>query len=297
METPHPSQQAETSNLIACPTCDLPTSSKYCPECGEQLDRPLNRTLRDFFFQSLGSLFQIADTKLMRSLANLIKRPGALTAAYMEGSRVPYMHPFRVFLVANILFFLVASTTGQSPVTTKLWSHMHSENFYHQAVAKRMVDAYIAEAGIEFEVYAAAFDERVDTFAKSLVIVMLPVFAGLLGLLMAGRGESGVKHLAFSCHTYAHLLLCNFILVLGILGFLFLATPLQGLSSGIKEFMLSASSMAILLAFLYFGIRRAYKTGQWLSIALCIVSAMGVYFILLVYRALLFFVTFYSLSF
>ncbi len=207
------------------------------------------------------------------------------------------MHPFFVFLVANVLFFLMGSLLGQSPLTTKLRMHMSSKNFYHQPIAKQMIETHIEEVGIEFEVYEAAFDRRVDTFAKSLVLVMLPVFAFLLGLLLMGRKEPAVKHLAFSCHAYAHLLLFNFAIVLGILGLVFIFPVLDVVSPDAKEALVSLTSLIIIFSFFYVGMRRAYGTERMMSIALGLVMTIGVYFILFLYRALLFFAAFYSLKF
>lgn len=210
---------------------------------------------------------------------------------------MPYMHPFRVFLVANVMFFLVASLVGQSPLTTRLRMHMHSENFYHQPVAKQMVETHLDEVGTEFEVYEAAFDRRVETLAKSLVLVMLPVFAFLMGLLLMGRKEPAVKHLAFSCHAYAHLLLFNFAIVLGILGLVFVFPALDVISRDAKEILVSVISLMIMLGFFYAGVRRVYGTQRLMSVALGLVMTVGVYFVLFLYRALLFFVAFYSLKF
>lgn len=297
MQTDLSSQNAGEPHETICPTCALSSSGRYCPDCGEQLDRHLNRTLRDFFSQSLTSLLHIADSKLGRSLWTLFRRPGTLTLAYIQGSRVPYMHPFRVFLVANVLFFLMASLIGSSPLTTRLGMHMHSENFYHQPVARQLVEAHVEEAGIEFEVYEASFNRRVGVLAKSLVLLMLPLFALVVGVLMAGRGELAVKHLAFSCHFYAHLLLYNFVAVLGLLGLVLLFPAMQVLSNEAKEILVSTISMLILMICCYFAVRRAYKTKRAMSLALSLVMAIGVYFILFLYRAMLFFAAFYSLKF
>ncbi len=174
---------------------------------------------------------------------------------------------------------------------------MSSENFYHQPIAKQMIETHLEEVGIEFEVYEATFDRRVDTFAKSLVLVMLPVFALLPGLLLMGRKEPAVKHLAFSCHAYAHLLLFNFAIVLGILGLVFIFPVLDVVSPDAKEALVSLTSLIIIFSFFYVGMRRAYGTERMMSIALGLVMTIGVYFILFLYRALLFFAAFYSLKF
>ena len=74
-----------------CPTCHRQIHTPYCPACGE---RPLNeddlelRGLLKQFFHAFSSI----DSRLIRSLRNLVRRPGLLTVAYVQGQRRPYNH-------------------------------------------------------------------------------------------------------------------------------------------------------------------------------------------------------------
>ena len=251
-----------------------------------------------FVRETLDSLIHPANTKIVKSLWMLVRRPGYLTLAYMEGRRVPYLHPFRVFLVANVIFFLFATIFGSSPLTTKLATHIESENFFHQDIAERIVAEEVETKWPSYETYEATFDRRIDTFSKTLVFAMIPIMAGLLGLVFVFRKEFAVKHLAFACHAYAFLLLYNFLLFLSL--FSTTVVGLLGIHSAFSrttlEIIYSTAGLLIQSAFFFFGFRRAYRTNKGISLVLALAFGLLIYVILLIYRAILFFATFYSLA-
>ena len=255
----------------------------------------MNKSLFQFFAEALSSVFHIADTKIGKSLWTLVRRPGELTNAYMEGRRVPFLQPFRVFLVANVLFFLVVSLTGSSPVTTRLATHIRAQNFFHQPLAERLVEEELQKNDLSFEAYEAVFNRRIETLSKSLVIIMIPIFACALGLLFIRRRKYAVHHLVFSCHAYAFLLVYNFMIATGLLTFgisMFIG-PNQSLNS--FETLISSFSLSVQVVFIYFGLRRAYRASAWAAIVAAIILGLLIYMILLFYRAVLFFAAFYSL--
>ncbi|MFW5951264.1 MAG: DUF3667 domain-containing protein, partial [Gemmatimonadota bacterium] len=51
----------------------------------------------------------ILDRRLPRTLGSLFFRPGHLTTEYVNGRRVRYIHPFRLYLVSSLVFFLLLS--------------------------------------------------------------------------------------------------------------------------------------------------------------------------------------------
>ncbi len=101
------------------PLVDIPTDeSPYCLNCGAQLrgqycgycgQRSRSRliSLWELISDAFGDMFEL-DSRLWRTLGPLLRRPGLLTADYLQGKRVRYMPPFRMYLVLSLIFFLVA---------------------------------------------------------------------------------------------------------------------------------------------------------------------------------------------
>lgn len=90
-----------------CANCDTPLTGPYCAECGQRQDSPIQslpRVLREV----LDHVFN-ADSRIWRSLRDLLLRPGELTRRYLAGARVHYIPPFRLYILLSLAFFLSLS--------------------------------------------------------------------------------------------------------------------------------------------------------------------------------------------
>ena len=106
---PEPQRAAPVAVLAVerCPSCGEPVRGRFCPACGQShadLRVPFGKWLRDY----VDDTFHL-DSNLARSLALLVRRPGALTLEYLEGRRSAYVRPFRLYLTASFLYFLALS--------------------------------------------------------------------------------------------------------------------------------------------------------------------------------------------
>src|ERR1043165_8278518 len=194
-----------------CATCGINVTTLHCPGCGEKLVEA--KDLR--FMGLMGQIFQTltsVDRRLLRSLRVLITRPGVITAAYVDGPRKPYIGPFQLFLIVNLMFFAVQSFSGSPVFSTSLHSHMYDQDwseFARTAVAHKLQAEHAKLA-----TYTPVFDHAVDVNAKSLVILLVLPFTLLLIPLFAGSHRPFVTHLVFALHLLAFLLLCSCILLL-----------------------------------------------------------------------------------
>lgn len=95
-----------------CPNCGASTDGvDYCPSCGQKnAGLP---TVRELFGQFLDDVFSL-DSRIARSYALLVARPGELTAQYLRGRRARYVRPLRMYLVNSLLYFLIASWAGEA---------------------------------------------------------------------------------------------------------------------------------------------------------------------------------------
>lgn len=95
-----------------CTNCGRPLAigDKYCPSCS-QANSTKKLTLKDFFDEFFSTIISY-DSKLVKTIAALILRPGSITKDYIEGKRVSYTNPFRFLLSLAIVYFLMINFTG-----------------------------------------------------------------------------------------------------------------------------------------------------------------------------------------
>ena len=93
-----------------CKNCAVTRTGQYCWNCGQRA-RSRVITLWELSRDLIGDVFEL-DSRLWRSLLPLLFRPGQLTEDYLEGRRVRYVPPFRMYLVLGIVFFLLANLGG-----------------------------------------------------------------------------------------------------------------------------------------------------------------------------------------
>jgi hypothetical protein len=93
-----------------CLNCGDPRQGRYCPTCGQRKVEVLVsvRTI-------LGDVLEdqlVLNRALPRTLFGLFFKPGFLTEEYVRGRIVRYIAPFRLYLVASVLFFVLVSFIG-----------------------------------------------------------------------------------------------------------------------------------------------------------------------------------------
>ena len=98
---------------VECLNCRHPLdlSDKYCPECS-QANSTKKLTLNDFFEEFFSNIISY-DSKLLKTLAALLLRPGRITHDYIAGKRVSYTNPFRFLLSLAIIYFLLMSYNSE----------------------------------------------------------------------------------------------------------------------------------------------------------------------------------------
>ncbi len=96
-------QKADLSGQ-PCQNCGTMVEGRFCPNCG-QLAASFHRPIVDLIGETISDTFTF-DGRLARTLPVLLFRPGRLTRNYTAGKRARYVPPFRLFLIASLLFYL-----------------------------------------------------------------------------------------------------------------------------------------------------------------------------------------------
>ncbi|MFN3230373.1 MAG: DUF3667 domain-containing protein, partial [Asticcacaulis sp.] len=95
-----------------CPACQTVLQGPYCHACG--LDTTAHHRSLWVFLVDMAKSLTSYDSKLVRTLRGLLLTPGRFVRAYIEGQRSDRLPPLRLFFVALMVLFLVASVVARS---------------------------------------------------------------------------------------------------------------------------------------------------------------------------------------
>jgi hypothetical protein len=272
-----------------CPACNTSVSTPYCPACGERRPHPHELTLRGLLHQAVEAIISL-DARLWRSLRNLLRRPGALTVFFYHGSRKPYIGPFALFLLTNVLFVAMEGLPGSNIFSTPLDNHLHNQPW--SPLAQELVSHRLEEIDTTLDAYAPIFNQAVARNAQSLVILMVLPFALFPPVLFRKSRMPFAVHVAFSLHFHAFLLLLISIALLIPTIDLWLGGA--GLASRPLDNGIAIGSLLICAVYLYLSAGRVYGgTGptRLFNALLLVLAAAGVF---LGYRFMLLLVTLYT---
>lgn len=163
------------------------------------------------------------DGKFWATFRTLVRSPGALSAAYFEplereGHR-PLVHPVRLYLTVNIVFFFLAPWLNSNHIS--VW------RMDHRAVAElhpplgEMLQRTIDGSGIEESLYRQIFDQRMVANQGALVFLLIPVLAVAAFAVCRRRRRYLVEHLVLATHLISFFVIS--VLTLGIVGRLIFA--------------------------------------------------------------------------
>ena len=109
MSAPAPVLVHDTSDQPkACTNCGNPLVDVYCARCGEKQPDHHDLTLGHFLHEVVHELIHL-DSKLFRTLRDVVVRPGHLTAEYFAGRKKRYIAPIRLFLTLFAVTFIAYS--------------------------------------------------------------------------------------------------------------------------------------------------------------------------------------------
>ncbi len=264
-------------------------TTTFCSRCGEAPIAPRELTLLGLA-ERLFSAFTSIDTRTARTVGCLLRQPGELSLAWINGVRKTYVAPITLFLVVNVLFFAVQSLTGETVFSSPLDSHLHHQDW--SEFARSRVATKLAESGTTLADYTPVFDRAVVTHAKSLIILMTVPFALLLPLVFLRERLPFMAHVVFSLHHYAFLLLlfCVALFAAGLsrwMGFGGVQAP--AVDNVLSVFLLAACGL-----YLYLAIGRVYGTRGARRVVQSILLAIAVALIVIGYRFALFLITVFT---
>lgn len=91
-----------------CLNCGTEVLGRYCQQCGQE-----NVEVKESFLHLIMHFIEDLthfDGKLWKTVKQLLFKPGKLTQLYMDGKRVSYIHPIRMYLFISAIFFFFMFT-------------------------------------------------------------------------------------------------------------------------------------------------------------------------------------------
>jgi len=90
-----------------CLNCGTEVIDRFCSHCGQE-----NIETKEPFSHLVGHFFQDIthyDSKFLLTFKYLFTKPGLLTKQYVDGRRMDYVNPIRLYIFTSFVFFLVLS--------------------------------------------------------------------------------------------------------------------------------------------------------------------------------------------
>lgn len=131
-----------------CLNCFQPLdkSEKYCHNCG-QLNSTKKLTFNDFFNEFFAGILAY-DSRVYRTINSLLFNPGKISKDYVEGKRQRYANPYRFYLSASIVFFIIWGFTTDSEGIQEASA---AANEISNEEIQREIDVAIADAELPVE--------------------------------------------------------------------------------------------------------------------------------------------------
>lgn len=217
-----------------CDNCHTSLQGDFCHQCGQEKKsyiRNVSGVVTEFFGE-----FSNWDTRVWRTLVPLWFRPGYLSRRYVQGHRVPYVPPLRLYLFTSIIAFLLFAQLMPESVVTVNPANTNAPLAVDGVTAQQAENISGLLSGINEGVKKQGptdndlmflSDDNKDIFyskldaiianpklainkffslAPQMMFMLLPLFALLLKLLYIRSERYYTEHLIVALHSHSFIL-------------------------------------------------------------------------------------------
>jgi hypothetical protein len=212
-----------------CLNCGAALDGRFCARCGQRAIPP-DPTVRELAGDAWNELVGW-DGRLLRTIRLLVRHPGELTRAVIDGRRAQYVSPVRLYLACSVLYFLAAAA-APIPAAVSFEAGVGvgapertSENAAIEKAMARGFDSLTPEerAAVEAEIakQPAVFRPTLRSVARDYpgvrrrigetlpraLFVLVPVLAIVFGLFYRRRHYPEHLYAALHLQTFVFLVL------------------------------------------------------------------------------------------
>lgn len=288
------------SHCVSC-GAPQPLDRAFCGECGERRVNQDDRKLSAFLARAAFAVSDL-DSRLLRTLRTLIFSPGTLTLEHRKGRRKPYLQPVQLFLLINVVYFVLQPFTVFGGYNTKMSSHIERQYYSIWFPIETWMTEKAAQLSLDLDAFEVVFNSQSELLASTLILLIVPLFALAVGALMVRRNALLIDHVVFSLHFIAYYLLILhcviaflwYPVVQGLTALLGLfaadadAKWIQNTIGVVTEFGLVA---VVVMPYLYIAFKRVYRVSKMRALASAIVGCVALMAASITYRFLLLIVT------
>ena len=269
-----------------CLNCGEMINGSFCSNCGQRavdnLDRSMKRLVGEFF----GNIFFL-DNRFFLSFRYLIRKPGLMTKEFLDGKRKKFISPVTLFLFVNLIYFIVNPLSDYS---LSLGDQISNQPL-HSKMAYKMVTEKIKNENLSMDSYEVTYQNASDNISKSIMIVNVPLIALFIFLYGMKKRKYYFDSLIFSFHFFS-LFLLSWITGNWVDTFFEYFDWYSNSYLEAVSFILFTSGIPLIYAVISF---REYLQIKWhWSILAGFGAVLGVVLAQLVYRAIIFFITFWA---
>ena len=221
--------------------------------------------------QAFGAITNF-DSKFFKTFKLLFINPGNLSKRITSGIRVPYLKPFQIFVICNLIFFIFLSDSDFFRTPSK-WFFNENFHYFGRNVMEK-VSNIMNKKGLTLTEVKTEYDFISSNLSKSLLILLIPFIASI-GFIINRKLQFG-KHLIFATLYFSQLLLCTTILYL-------ITTNLPLLN---KWFFI-VPLILVILGYYIFSIKEFYEKNLLFSILLGFCGIFLIAILINFYRTLI----------
>ena len=233
---------------MSCTNCGNTMVDVYCAACGEKQPDRQDLGVGHFVRELADELFHL-DSKLFRTLRDLMLRPGELTAAYFEGRKRRYVAPLRLLLALFALTFLAYSTHKQ----VAIYSIEGMMAIDPAGNLKKLFEREAAKRNMPASEFVTRVEQRWQRTMSLLNLATVVILAVLLKVLYIRHRRYFAEHLVFSTHYMCYMYVLSLLLWPIYLAF--------GIRQNLANAVLMVVTFVVSCLYIYFALRRVYGQG------------------------------------
>jgi len=271
----------ERSTPHICKSCGNHFIGSYCNLCGEKVLHATDRSFKKLL-NSIVTTLTFADSKFIKTLWLILKRPGFISREFTEGRRVNYLQPLSLFFVFNLVYFLFpVIQLFNASLNTQLGTPL--ARFYKGIVVSKAV-----AMNMDLTSFSLVYNLKTVALAKLMVMIFVVISSLPLNILYRKRNRFFTDHVEYMVELACFNLFLNAI-----------ALSVIAAISGVGKYLDELSLTFIFITTnMYFVIRSSHEFYGEKSWRLAIKSVVMVLFLkvsLEIYRSVLFFATIWSM--